>query len=327
MTPGQEYAANKNSNTNKWELFEQFEAIYAKIGIIGNGLIGSSVFNGDYMFSQQGYTTLDRSTKTTDYEKFNPDDPFGPGNEFYPNFCINFNTGDFWLQRTRFKVENGILTLGGFEVGPYGLSKLFENGNQLVIDIAGITLGTIENRLKHFGLFNDGTVCFYDSKCFFKSDGSGYLGGNEEDAIISWSDDTVRIGKGDNALIYTIEKGVIKNQLNNYNVRHYVIMSDTLSITNLTGFEHDILFRYSEYNNISIYYDETVASANQLRNGYCGTFTFTNVLSSAVTIKFYGRTRGSAASDISSINIPANSCNVYKLYLYGYSVWYLVKVS
>ena len=327
MTPGQEYAANKNSNTNKWELFEQFEAIYAKIGIIGNGLIGSAVFNGDYMFSQQGYTTLDGSTKTTDYEKFNPDNPFGPGNEFYPNFCINFDTGDFWLQRTCFKVENGILTLAGFEVGPYGLSKLFDNGNQLIIDNLGIMLGTPTNKIKHFGLFKDGTVCFYDSKCFFNSDGSGYLGGNEEDAIISWSDDTVRIGKGDNALVYTIKDGVIKNQLNNYNVRHYVIMSSTLNITNLTGFEHDILFRYSEYNNISLYYNETVASEKQLINGYCGTFTFTNVLSSAITVKFYCRINGGAASNISSINIPANSCNIYKLYLYGYSKWYLVKVS
>ena len=327
ITPGQEYAANKNSNTNKWELFEQFEAIYAKIGIIGNGLIGSAVFNGDYMFSQQGYTALTGGSKTTDYEKFNSDDPFGSDNEFYPNFCINFATGDFWLQRTCFKVENGKLTLAGFEVGPAGLSKTFNNNNQLIIDNLGITLGTTTNRLKHFGLFNDGTVCLYDSKCFFNSDGSGYLGGSEEDAIISWSDDTVRIGKGDNALIYTIEDGVIKNQLNSYNIKHYLIMSNTLNITDLTGFEHNMLFRYSDYNNVNIYYNETIASEKQLRNGYCGTFVFTNVLSSSININFYCKINGGASSNISSIQIPANSCNIYKLYFYGYSVWYLVKVS
>nr|DAI45515.1 MAG TPA: hypothetical protein [Bacteriophage sp.] len=31
---------------------EHFEALFAEVGVIANGLIGSAVFNGDYMFSQ-----------------------------------------------------------------------------------------------------------------------------------------------------------------------------------------------------------------------------------------------------------------------------------
>ena len=33
------------------------DAVFAKVGVISNGLIGSAVYNGDYMFSQQGTGT------------------------------------------------------------------------------------------------------------------------------------------------------------------------------------------------------------------------------------------------------------------------------
>lgn len=80
-TPSQDYASN---NGKFWLKFEAFEAVYAKIGIIANGLIGSAVFNGDYMFSQQG---IDESgTATTAYEDFGTE-------AFTPNIELNFKTG------------------------------------------------------------------------------------------------------------------------------------------------------------------------------------------------------------------------------------------
>lgn len=80
-TPSQDYASN---NGKFWLKFEAFEAVYAKIGIIANGLIGSAVFNGDYMFSQQG---IDESgTATTTYEDFGTE-------AFTPNIELNFKTG------------------------------------------------------------------------------------------------------------------------------------------------------------------------------------------------------------------------------------------
>lgn len=39
-----------------WVRFESFEVIYAKLGIIQNGSVGSAVFNNEFMFSQQGET-------------------------------------------------------------------------------------------------------------------------------------------------------------------------------------------------------------------------------------------------------------------------------
>lgn len=56
--------------TGSWVKFDKFDAIYAKIGIIANGLIGSAVFNGDFMFSQQGCIAECPSYKVTDYENF-----------------------------------------------------------------------------------------------------------------------------------------------------------------------------------------------------------------------------------------------------------------
>lgn len=80
-TPSSSVAANERY----WIKFEAFEAVYAKIGIIANGLIGSAVFNGDFMFSQQG---VDESgVLTTAYEKFGTD-------AFTPNYQVNFKTGD-----------------------------------------------------------------------------------------------------------------------------------------------------------------------------------------------------------------------------------------
>lgn len=64
---------------------DQFNAVYANIGIIDNGKFGSAVFNGDYMFSQQG---------SGNYQDFNAEDPFNESNTFKPNYCVNFNTGE-----------------------------------------------------------------------------------------------------------------------------------------------------------------------------------------------------------------------------------------
>lgn len=87
--------------SNSWVKLEAFEALYAKVGIIGNGLIGSAVFNRPYMFSQQGVD--ENGAVSTHYENFNPitpgepadsTDPTKPGiRTFIPNIMFNFETG------------------------------------------------------------------------------------------------------------------------------------------------------------------------------------------------------------------------------------------
>lgn len=84
-TPSQSYAESQGSY---WLRFDAYEAVYAKIGIIANGLIGSAVFNGNYMFSQQG--TDANSNPSSNYEDFTGDD----NSPFKPNLLIDFNTGD-----------------------------------------------------------------------------------------------------------------------------------------------------------------------------------------------------------------------------------------
>jgi hypothetical protein len=84
-------------NTN-WIKFEQYEAIFAKVGMIDNGTFGAAVFSGDYMFSQYGINQDGKEIITNDgYKNFNPEEPYNPNNKFRPNTCFNFLTGETWL--------------------------------------------------------------------------------------------------------------------------------------------------------------------------------------------------------------------------------------
>lgn len=93
-TPSESYT----NNQRYWIRFEGYEAIYTKIGIIANGLIGSAVFNGNYMFSQQGVDA--NGVMTTAYENFGTD-------KFTPNYQVNFATGDVTMNKGN--ISNQIL--------------------------------------------------------------------------------------------------------------------------------------------------------------------------------------------------------------------------
>lgn len=102
-TPSQDFITNSGKY---WLKFDAFEAIYAKIGIIANGLIGSVVFNGDYMFSQNGITP--GGIDSTSYELFDPTDP--SGGVFIPNICLNFKKGEGWLGNLNFSSRAGTVS-------------------------------------------------------------------------------------------------------------------------------------------------------------------------------------------------------------------------
>lgn len=93
-TPSESYT----NNQRYWIRFEGYEAIHTKIGIIANGLIGSAVFNGNYMFSQQGVDA--NGVMTTAYENFGTDN-------FTPNYQVNFATGDVTMNKGN--ISNQIL--------------------------------------------------------------------------------------------------------------------------------------------------------------------------------------------------------------------------
>lgn len=87
--------------SNSWIKLDAFEAIYAKVGIIANGLIGSAVFNGDYMFSQQGIDSSGQAS--TQYQNFNPETP--TGGAFTPNILFNFKTGAGHMSAGKIKFD------------------------------------------------------------------------------------------------------------------------------------------------------------------------------------------------------------------------------
>lgn len=108
-TPSQDYASN---NGKYWLKLDAFEAVYAKIGIIANGLIGSAVFNGDYMFSQQGINPSAGNASTAHYELFNSSSIYN--GSFTPNIMFNFKTGAGHLAAGKIKFdENGNITMPG----------------------------------------------------------------------------------------------------------------------------------------------------------------------------------------------------------------------
>lgn len=86
-TPADDYEQYGEHAT--WIPMEQYDAIYTKLLIADGGTLGSFVFNGDYMFSQQGITSSGASTDA--YENFNPSNP--DGGSFSPNFYVNGKTG------------------------------------------------------------------------------------------------------------------------------------------------------------------------------------------------------------------------------------------
>lgn len=114
-TPSQSY---EESGGSVWLLFDAFDAIYAKIGIIANGLVGSAVFNGDYMFSQQGINPSSSNAVTTNYKNFDSSKIYN--GTFTPNILFNFATGAGHLAAGKIKFdESGDVTLNNLYMTGY----------------------------------------------------------------------------------------------------------------------------------------------------------------------------------------------------------------
>lgn len=112
--------------SNSWVKLDAFEALYTKIGIIANGLIGSAVFNGNYMFSQQG---IDASGQTsTQYWNFDPEIP--TGGEFTPNILFDFRTGAGHMAAGKIKFgDDGSVDLTNIKIN----NALIQNTKQYTL--------------------------------------------------------------------------------------------------------------------------------------------------------------------------------------------------
>lgn len=97
-TPGQ---------SNAWVAFENYEALYASVGIIGNALIGGAVFNNNLMFSQRGKNASDEDVSNYEDVNITPDlsNPdnvdtshvMDTTNSFRPNFMLDFKNGEAYF--------------------------------------------------------------------------------------------------------------------------------------------------------------------------------------------------------------------------------------
>lgn len=142
LTPHEDYAINHGKY---WLKFDGFNAIFTKIGIIENGLIGSAVFNGDWMFSQQGLNAS--GVFSTDYQTFDGDPLNGA---FRPNFAINFKTGQSYqnnvIVRNDYKIQPinvdvATLPTEGGPTGYYLDIANYPNGGFIVLNCANVEGG------------------------------------------------------------------------------------------------------------------------------------------------------------------------------------------
>lgn len=136
--------SNKLPSTSNgaWIKFEQFEAIYADIGMFRSALVGAAVFNGDYMFSQQGIDN--NGNLSSAYENFNgsTDNPYASDATFKPAYCVNLKTGQQWNSggKVMFKPDgSGELANGKIKFNADGSGEL-ANG-KITWDSNGLVIG------------------------------------------------------------------------------------------------------------------------------------------------------------------------------------------
>lgn len=80
-------------NPTTWMKVEKYNAVYTEILMASLGLIGKAVFNGDFMYSQQGYTIDSNGNKVAaNYGNFGMPS-FDKNDDFHPNVLIDFVKG------------------------------------------------------------------------------------------------------------------------------------------------------------------------------------------------------------------------------------------
>lgn len=99
-----------------WTEMAQYEALYTKLLVAENGLVGGSVYNGDYVFSKNGINVNNGiSFEGEYYSNFDDaivDSIFSGGtslNSFIPNYLVDFNQGRAWFGNGKSIIDkNGV---------------------------------------------------------------------------------------------------------------------------------------------------------------------------------------------------------------------------
>lgn len=90
-------------SSTAWTKMEQYEAIYTKLLVAENGVVGGSVYNGDYVFSKDGISGNTIVNNNDAYSGFNKNivEKIFTGetinNQFIPNYLVDFSKGRAWF--------------------------------------------------------------------------------------------------------------------------------------------------------------------------------------------------------------------------------------
>lgn len=159
-TPANNYANLTNDNRKPaWVRFESFEALYTSIGIIENGMIGSAVYNNEFMFSQQG---IGKNGSPTNYAVVSGKDTtygFLSGYEYDEDGKFDENG-----RRRHWKYSNTDTYINNTDVDPY---EKDENGDYIHTFMPNVCIN-----------FATGQMWTSCGKAHFNYDGTGYLADN-----------------------------------------------------------------------------------------------------------------------------------------------------
>lgn len=152
-TPADDYEQYGKHAT--WIPMEKFEAIYTKLLIADNGTLGKFVFNGDYMFSQQGIDYL--HNEVNNYEDF--------GNDSIP---FKFTDTSMWIKSSVSYVsftDNTINITQGSNSTLTLLSDKLTSGQSIpefYVQVSGVAEGSTSAYLMWKYYTEDGGTSNYD---------------------------------------------------------------------------------------------------------------------------------------------------------------------
>lgn len=188
-SPANNYANATNSfNQPAWVRFESFKALYTSIGIIENGMIGSAVYNNEFMFSQQGVDMNGDPTTYAVVSGANTEYGFLSGYQYDEDgeYVDGVPTGRHWHYRD-FEVY-----IDNDKVNPYEVVNQTNKTYFSSLEMGQPIHTFMPNVCINFATGQMWTSC---GRSHFNSDGTGYLASK---AIKWWfsDDDSIAIQIG-----------------------------------------------------------------------------------------------------------------------------------
>lgn len=138
-----------------------FNAIYTDILLANNAKVGQAVFNGNYMFSQEGINP--QTGARGEYKNFNLEgSPYTSSSIFDPNWCVNLVTGEQWIGTGKIYFDaEGNATFGENKIKVDGTGQIangdikWDNGEIIIgdkskysssvkIDDSGVTVADVD---------------------------------------------------------------------------------------------------------------------------------------------------------------------------------------